>query len=118
MAFQHFRSPTFPIVKQAIESSAIQTVDGARQQLGCARRRAGTRVEQRNFDLPARERGINCRKIADDHSEKSESHPGFPHRQCASNRACWSDVAVAERKKSLAAVVQEQAEIDRLASGS
>ena len=117
MTFQHFRCPSFPVVKQAIECSAIETIHGTREQFGCARRRSGTGIEQGNFNFSARERGIDSRKVTDYNSEKCKSHSCFRNREQASNCACGRDVAIAQGKKCFPAVIQQQTKINRHAVG-
>ena len=80
------------------------------QELGRAGRRAGARVEQRDRDLPPRERLIDHRKVPDHGREKGEAGSRFDDGDRLGERAAGHHIAEAEGEERRAAHVHVRPE--------
>src|SRR5262249_34638722 len=74
VAFEDLGGPALPVLEEAVEAAAGDSVGGAGQKLGCAWGRAGAGIKQGDFDLATGEGGIESGEISDDDAEKGEPH--------------------------------------------
>ena len=107
MRRQKIRAPTFPVAKDIVEDTLFRTTTQPSEEFRRGRRRSGTRVEQRNLDFPRRECRIHHGKISDHHAQECKAHARFHYRQHTGGRVIRGDVAVAQREKRLAAVIEQ-----------
>src|SRR5580704_987412 len=109
---QQIRRPALPGSKNVVEHQRIGTAPEPGQQFTGRRWRASAGIEQGNLQLARRKRRINHRQVPHDHAQEREAHARFHHRQHAGQARDWRDVAVAQGKERLAAVVEQNAERD------
>src|SRR3984893_4777806 len=119
MALQQFRRPALPIAQHLIKYTlfkgrAIRSSRQPHQQFRSARRRSRARIEHGDLNLASRERRVDNRDIPDHYAQKREAHSRFEHRERARSFRGWKDVAVAQSKEGLTALIQQSPERHRL----
>src|SRR5579872_7106152 len=77
VAFEDFRRPALPFVKEILECFETGGPAMPEKEFGGRRRRAGARVEKDDVHFAPRECLINYGQVAQHQSQKAEAEPAF-----------------------------------------
>ena len=111
MAFEELGGPDFPLGEEALDLAAVFGAASAAKELAGGGRRAGAGIEQRDRLLAVREGLEQDGQITDDDRHEAEAAAGLEDSDELAGVGDGSDVAIAEREKGFAAVVEVLAEV-------